>query len=444
MNRIILLGLLLLSFLVNAEEKKETAENLSVEECIKYAYLHSPELKTLELRMSNSKYNTIIARAAFDLSLTMKNTRNVETLVDSHKLTLNQKIPGGFSFSASGDTALNDISNTQSADLSVTISKVILGGGTIEESMEGVRDGLVDELISLNNIHREKRKIRFHIQRHFYRVIRNLQSLEIQKSKLARSKRNLEIAEVNEKPLDITTAKIDIPDTELSILSVEKNIATELDSLKVTMGMLTDQSIAIVEDFTYQVEKFAIKEDLLFAERNEEKFVNHALNKEKLQRDLRISKSKDNIDLSLNLTHNIASDGTETANLNGVDEQVISLNFNWVPGERIKKANVAKANNNLDENSVGLYILRQNKMRSLRNLHRALHEAERSVTIQKLRIQLNERQLELYKDRWDEGDIDILEYIRSQNALERSKVDLINFKTNYMQLVAEYLFEVGK
>ena len=48
------------------------------------------------------------------------------------------------------------------------------------------------------------------------------------------------------------------------------------------------------------------------------------------------------------------------------------------------------------------------------------------------------------KDRWENGEIDILEYIRSQNGLEDSRVQLINLKTSYMELLAEYLFEVGK
>ena len=55
-----------------------------------------------------------------------------------------------------------------------------------------------------------------------------------------------------------------------------------------------------------------------------------------------------------------------------------------------------------------------------------------------------ETRLELYDDRWQNGEIDILEFIRSQNDLESSRIQLINLQTTYMELLGEYDFTVGR
>ena len=456
MNKI-LLGLLLFFSVLQAQEKpqvvkEENTKEFSVEDCVAYALKHSPALKKLKIDLSDSKYDTMIARAAFDLglSLTSRHTEAKDeagvrdTTSDRQSLTLSQEIPGGFTLSTTGTATLNDIDNTQQGDLSITLSKVLLGGGTIEESLEGIRDGLVDELIALNNVSREKRNIKFRVQRQFYRIIRNVQSLAIQERRLARSKKNLEIAIERDKPLDIATAKIEIPETELNVLAAKRRIETEFDSLKVLMGMPPNNQIKVKEAFDYKPSNIDVEDDLFFAEKNEESFVNNALRREKVERDVRIAKTRSYPDLSLNFTQSYASRGSETANLHGRQQSVVSLNLSFDLGERADRARLAKSNNSLEDNSVDRYILRQNKFQRLRELSRRIKETEKSVVIQGERIKLNERQLELFKDRYDNGEIDILEYIRSENSLEDSRVQLINLKTNYMELLSEYLFEVGK
>jgi len=38
----------------------------------------------------------------------------------------------------------------------------------------------------------------------------------------------------------------------------------------------------------------------------------------------------------------------------------------------------------------------------------------------------------------------ILEFIRSQNDLENNRIQLINQRTTYLDLLGEYMFAVGK
>ncbi len=73
-----------------------------------------------------------------------------------------------------------------------------------------------------------------------------------------------------------------------------------------------------------------------------------------------------------------------------------------------------------------------------------LVEAEKSVELGRQRVKVLERQLILYQDRWENGEINILEYVRSQNDLENAKVQLVTQQARYMELRAEYDFLTGR
>ena len=75
----------------------------------------------------------------------------------------------------------------------------------------------------------------------------------------------------------------------------------------------------------------------------------------------------------------------------------------------------------------------------------ALNNLRKScVELQEERVKFSARRAELYGDRWQNGDIDILEYVRSQNDLQDSKIQVINYKTAYMDLLDQYNFETAR
>ena len=441
-KEIFLICSLILPWYSVAQEKN--IKKFTVDDCFKYALKNSPEIKKRLFDLSDSKYDIDIERAVFDLSISGGSSRNLETQTNASDIVLNQEIPGGVNVTAVGSLDSDDRDGSDEAALSLTISKRLLGGGSIEKSLQRYRDSLVDELISRNLLEREKRDIKSDIQSIFYEIIQNTQSLEVEKRRLESAKKNLEHAIERDKPLDIATAKIEIPQNELNLIRAERRIQSNLDNLKVLIGMSPDAELIIDEEFNYEALEFDIEEDLMHAEENDELFINNALLKKILERDVRVKKEDTQVDVDLRFQQRLVNEGTESANLNGNDEQIISINFGFDLGRRADKARLAKSKNRLDENAVDRYILRQNKFRDLRGIARELEETETSIKIQDQRIELNETQIELFKDRWENGEIDILEYIRSQNNLESSRVQLIRLKTNYMDLVNRYLFEVGK
>ena len=46
--------------------------------------------------------------------------------------------------------------------------------------------------------------------------------------------------------------------------------------------------------------------------------------------------------------------------------------------------------------------------------------------------------MRIYQDRWENGEIDIVEYIRSQNSVEDARVTLINDQMTYLDVLARY------
>ena len=148
-------------------------------------------------------------------------------------------------------------------------------------------------------------------------------------------------------------------------------------------------------------------------------------------------------DLNLVYNRNLDSSGTNT-NLHGEDNQTISLNFSWTIGNRRERASKAIAKNNINDYKADLFILKQRKIQRLRELDRRLQESVRAIAIQEEQIKANEFRQEVFRIRWTNNEISILEYVRAQNDLQSARVQLINLQTSYMTLQAEYLFEAAK
>ena len=78
------------------------------------------------------------------------------------------------------------------------------------------------------------------------------------------------------------------------------------------------------------------------------------------------------------------------------------------------------------------------------NTTRQLDEYQKAVKLQEFKCDLLKRKEELYRDRWENGEIDILELVRTQTDLEDSLVDLIGRKVSYMELLANYHYLIGR
>ena len=147
--------------------------------------------------------------------------------------------------------------------------------------------------------------------------------------------------------------------------------------------------------------------------------------------------------MTLSATHRQHGDG-DSYNLDGKDDQVIGVSLNWTIGRRADIARYEIAQNNLARNNSEYFTLCQELSANISSYKRRLDEYARAVELQELQCNLIRRQEELYRDKWENGEIDILELVRTQTDLENSYVDLSDSKINYLELLANYMFLIGK
>ncbi|MCK5803942.1 MAG: TolC family protein [Lentisphaeria bacterium] len=420
-------------------------EPMGLGKCIAHAMKHSQTLHMAAIDLDTKQLQTIIQRAVFDFEFNYTGKADVDAQSVGHDASLKKRIVGGFDATVSTGLEDDREGTGDASYVTLKLSKKLLGtDSTFFSTRKSIEDSLTEELKTLNELHRQRREVAYRVTAAFYQVIRNLQSKTVVERSLARARRNLENAIEREKPLDISTARIQVPDNELSLLKAERSIANGLDTLKVIMGMPVAQSLNILSEFQFTIAKTDIRIDTGFAMDNFETLINNRLDDRKLRGDVRIAKQELWPDLNASVTQGWDT-ASDSHNFRGGDDSLLfSLGLSWKLGRRKDRAEWRKKINSLRRNSRNWSLLSERKRQKLFDLSRQLDERARNIDLQRRKIALVTRQVELYVDRYENGEIDILEFIRSQNDLENAKVESIKLETSYMELLASYYYEVGR
>ena len=215
MSRTVLLMLLLLP----AAPPPAAAQPVSMDQCVRYALTNSPAIRRADLALQNRRLDTVIARAKFAIGLGGSASRDVTAEGTSGSLEVKKEFVGGINLSSKLSVTDAQADESDAAGVSVTLSKVILGGGSFRESLLGIDNSLIDELIALNSLSKSQREIEYRVRQTYYRIIRTTQYLKIRELKLEAAKKNLEHAVERDNPLDVATARMEVPDSEASVLS---------------------------------------------------------------------------------------------------------------------------------------------------------------------------------------------------------------------------------
>jgi len=325
---------------------------------------------------------------------------------------------------------------------SVALSKIILGGGTELESRNRIDDSIIQEMVILNQLNKEKRRIIFQVKQAYYRIIRDSQTLKIQQLKLARAEKNLEHAIDREKPLDIAIAHIEVPEEKAVELRAIQNIESSLDLMKELIGLDMNMPFDTAKEFEYHVEDVNLPGAMAFAYDNDEDILNNALTAKSAQLDIDIFRSLRGPEVRLFAEHR--QDSATGTDFQGDDMQILGLSVSWPLGDRVDRARLRQTRSLIHDLRWQLFQLRQDKAKEVRELVRRLGELKESVLLQENFVKASDHLVQLYQDRYDHGEIDILELIRSQDGLENSKVQLVILKTSYMEMLAELSFAIGK
>ncbi|MBR0459926.1 MAG: TolC family protein [Victivallales bacterium] len=421
----------------------EEAPKYSLQKCIEYGLEHSPSLDNSEITVHVRKLETVIQEAAFAFKLTASDSQSAQAGENNLNVTLAKELQNGFSVRTWVTSNRENGKGVTSNTLAAQLSKTILGGGSALETRYPLESAILDELAALNTYHRARRKLAQDIKIAYYGIISAQQSLLVKQRALENAKRTLAMTREREKPLDIITAEIRIPDNELSVNTAQRTIKNGLDNLKRLMGMPLDEPFDITGDFDFQLQNFDLEQDLVWARDNLETFLNNRLSRRKLEWQVRIREDRRFPTVSLNATHYQHGDG-DGFNTHGKDEQVFSVNLSWALGRKAELAQLAIARENLAVNQNDYFSLNQDLVTELTNYHRRIQEAAAAVEYREQLCKLQQRKQELYSDRWENGEIDILELVRAQTDLEDALVALVNQKISYLELVANYLYTVGR
>jgi len=415
---------------------------MTLEQCVDYALEHSRELAQLRITLGKQELTTKINRGKFRPTLTVSGDRESGDDRTGASASLKQELPAGFTATAAGSAENGDGGDADSASLSLSISKVLLGGGSWGESLLEINNSLLSELIERNRVHRYERELVYRVKQNYYVLIRNHQTLRINEMRLARARKNLEHALERQRPLDIATARIEVPDNEAGVLRARRQIQSAEDNLKLLVGMDVEKEMAFDTAFDFSERAIDVQADIAFCVTNHEDIINAGLQKRQLEDEWPVQLARRWPKLTV--SGSSARGSEEGINLGGDTETTVGLALSWEPGGYTERLKARRIEQSIDSKEIDIDDLRQEKAKAVRDLGRRILETLQLVRLQEQKIQVAERRSELYADRWLNGEIDILEYVRSQNDLENSRIQLINLQTTYMELLGEYDFNVGR
>lgn len=439
-RRCFLTFLFLCPLLLFAEKAEEPG--WSLENCIEYGLAHNTNLRQQALQYRQRVLDLQIEEAYFDPTLRAGYEQETESQMDDYSAGLSQKGPWGFSFSA--DFGARDTGPDQAlaGDYSLRLSKEILGGGSWAGHLRGQKSAALQLAKAGNQLRLETRRFFYQVKRLYYRLIQERQTLHIQELNLQRARKNLEHALVREQPLDIARAELEVPGRENQAVAARRRIRTSMDELKVLLGMDPLATLTLRQDFQFSTAGISLQEDMNWALANHEELLNEGLEWKRLEADRDYYGKR--LWPSLSAFAGTSRGSQRYFDYHADDQNTVGIELEWQLGRRADRARHEKAELALENQQEGWEEAKREKAREIRSLAWQLEETERSIALQAERVRVGERLVELYRDRYENGEIDILEYIRSENDLEGSRVDLVRQKTTYMELLAAYRFAVGR
>jgi outer membrane protein TolC len=414
--------------------------HLSLAECEAYANAHSLGLWRQQLDADNSRHQKWIAWETFLAPrVSAQGSRSwlrdpavVTEPVRSGSLSVSHTLP--FGISVSGSASGTDQGIADSATWSAEVSKKLLGGGSWFGSIAGVWNSELGEEIAAHTLAAFGRNLIRDVRQRYHDVIRTRQTLVSHRLRLEQARRNLQLATAREEPLDIATAQVEVPQAEAAVLRGERAVLTALDRIKETIGMPLETVLTTADDLPFAPVVIELPADLAWCLEHQEEVLNQQLKIRTLRHELirLVEDEWPDVTLAVRRTRPLA-EGVE-----GDEEERITLRAEWALGGIAERSRAAIQRNAILDARIELQQIRISLQRDVTDLARRLDEARRQVEIGQARLTLARTRARLYQDRWDNGEIDIIEYIRSQNDVEDSRVNLIDEQMSYLDLLASY------
>jgi outer membrane protein TolC len=410
---------------------------MSLDVCQDFALEFSPSLGKQRLNYSNLVESVAIAKSIYDPVLRVSRTWENEDDPKRTVASIRQQLPAQLQTTI---TARQEERNGEEfTNYALNLSKTLLGGGSLLEGRLPLERAWIQRAKEANGLSLEQRRLYLDVTRTYYSIVRNKLTLHLRQLQLQRAERNLEHAEVKEDPLDIATAKLRIPESELDVIRARRAIANGLLDLSLTIGMPVGQPMSVDTQLVYQVRAINLKQDLANALENHETILNARLDLELDHMEAKVARTRRLPELRAEVS--MQEDDLSSSDSRDVRADLV-LEWPWM--DRRDRAEYRQREYDLQRSELSLFEAQQSVEQQIKSQAARVIETERSVVLQGQRVTVLEQQFRLYQDRWENGEINILEYIRSQNDLENARVQWITEQTQYLELRAEYDFNIGK
>lgn len=415
-------------------------EPFTLERLQQYALEHAPGLARQRLSFANQEAAVQIARAKFDPTFSARREWSDASEGERTSGSVQQTLPADLNLT--GTVTLQEREDRGDVTTyALQLSKTLLGGGGFRESMLQLDSARIQEAREWNRLSLEQRRLMLTVARQYFEVVRSQQTLRLRQLQLERARVNLEHALVREDPLDIATARLRIPESELDVIVAERAIFTGILSLKNEIGFPLSGELVLAGAPPFELREPEEETDILRALEEHELLLNARLDQELARKEWQVARSRRFPEVSARLSVQNRDEG------DGDDSETetrgeIAVSWSWM--DRRERAELRQKLNNLENVRIALEQAETERRREISTLASRVREAAQTVSLQEQRVQVLEQQLVLFQDRWENGEIGILEYVRSQNSLEDARVQALTQQLRYLELLAEYDFAVGR
>jgi outer membrane protein TolC len=416
-----------------AAAAQTTTNLLDLAGCEAYALARSPRLLQRNYDPLNQALRTDVARQRFAGSFGLQSSYDPDGEQVDGKVSWKQEVPGGIDVTASAGATQEESGDT-SRSYTLGVSKRVLGGGSLGWSRTEVRNAELEESAVGLRLARFRRELVADVRKAYYQVLRNRLTLSARERQLDSARRNLQSALAREEPLDIATAQIEVPASEAAVLRARRAVLTSLDALRELIGMPLEQVLDIPDEQVYRPQTVNPAADLAASLAMHEDIRALGIRLAQLTNEVESLREEAAPGLVL---------GTEVGLRDADDTERdwssrFTVGLDWTPGLRAARAQVRLKEYALDDARLELEIARRRLQTTIDDLARRLDEALAQVDISARRLDVAGRRAKLYEDRWQNGEIDILEYVRSQNDLEDNRVGVIDAQIGYLETLADY------
>jgi len=415
----------------------EEPEPLTLQQCQQLAVEFSPALAQHRLTYSNLVESVVVAKAIYDPTLQVRRSWEQEEDPNRYAAVLRQQLPADLE--ASLTARLEQRNGEDYTNYALNLSKTLLGGGSFLEGRLPLEQAWIQRAKEANRLSLEQRRLRLNVLRDYYNVLRSRLTLKVREQQLEGAERNVEHAKIKEDPLDIATAKLRVPESELNVISARGQIANGRLALTQRIGLPISQPVNVTTQLVFKAETLNVNQDVVMALENHEEILNARLELELQQMESQVARTRRFPELRAEVSfEEVDNPGSNESDIRAE----LVLDLPWL--DRKDRAEARRRENDVKKAQLALYETQVQVEQQIKSTAVRIIEAERSVELHRERVVVLERQYRLYQDRWDNGEIGILEFVRSQNDLENSRVQLVTEQTRYLELRAEYDFHIGK